>query len=95
MKRVFSILLATFMLISVMPFTVFAAETSDGICYTDYNDGVRIYAYHGKSAVVSIPSTIGGKAVLKLNTSAFGHRPNSEDPYLTSVTMPEDRKSVV
>ena len=89
MKKTLSVLLSLIMLIASVPMLVLADETDDGICYVDYNDGVRIYSYKGTSPVVNIPGWINGKKVLKLNTSAFSYVESNNTPYLTSVTIPD------
>lgn len=60
-----------------------SAATSDW-SYSTTTGGIKITKYNGKQAKVTIPSKLGGKAVVSIGFNAF-----SNNTTLTSVTIPD------
>ena len=93
-KKLLSILLATLMLLTVIPLGAISvsAAISGGFSYTVSNGEATITDYSTSSSyggVITIPSTLGDYPVTTIGDSAFYNCTN-----LTSVTIPSSVKTI-
>ena len=83
-RRVFSILLALCMVLTMLPATVEAAEpVPKGLKYSINGDEITIVDYTGSATELVIPATIEGMPVTTIGDYAFNNG------NLTSVTIPD------
>lgn len=80
-KRIFSALMATVMIISVVftvNITAFAENTERDFIYEDTDGGVAITDYTGSASDIVIPGTLGGKTVKKVIKNTFARNDKLE-----------------
>ena len=65
-KRIFSLLMAMVMVISLLPLSAHARELDNGLVYEVYEDHVEITGYIGSSTEVVIPTEIEGLPVTEI-----------------------------
>lgn len=86
-KRLSSILCTAVLLFTAVPFSLVHAAVGDFEYFI--SDGeARIVAYHGSDTAVTIPSTLGGCPVRRIENYAFTHSS------LESVTIPNTVRSI-
>ncbi|MBR3844331.1 MAG: leucine-rich repeat protein [Clostridia bacterium] len=90
MKRMISLLLVAVLLLTALPFTAWAATTSDGLVYSIRNGTVAITGYTGSAASLNIPGTIEGYPVTTIDDSAF-----RDCDGLTAVTIPDSVTTII
>lgn len=88
-KRIFSIMLTLFMVLSLLPTKVFAATPDNYFNFTISGNKVTIDKYIGSDIVVEIPSELGGFPVTSIGDYAF-----KDCTTFTSITIPNSVTSI-
>lgn len=92
MKRIMTFVLAIVFVIVCNVFTAYplAAEEAENFTFTLYNSQATITGYTGSESVVTIPETINGYPVTRINSEAF-----SDNNSLTSLSVPKSVTNIV